>query len=264
MPWRRRAKARGLATGRSVGTSGGQLDCGQRVLKHRSRDECLRRVNDAGFVDGESAERLTSTAKLSWSWMTSATFGFFDQFTLAAWVKPQTGGSGTIVFADDRRAGGRRLPVVLDGGKLQVNLVKRWLDDALRVETDRSRCRRTMAPRRRDLRRLARRRGVSSISTASPRRYTCFLDELNQTFADEGAAPDRRRRRRRSTISRAHRRVQVYDRRSPGRAITNPGDAGIASTQSIRWSSWTQARPKSCMNTTSEPRARPIASPRRA
>ncbi len=61
-------------------------------------------------------------------------FGFYDKFTLAAWVRPQ-GDTGTIisrVVQEDRDKG---YSLVLDRGKLQLNLVVRWLDDSLRVET---------------------------------------------------------------------------------------------------------------------------------
>jgi hypothetical protein len=62
-------------------------------------------------------------------------FGFFDKFTVAAWVRPEAGGGGSIVsrMADTDRAEGYN--VAVEGGKVHVHLVKRWLDDAIRVET---------------------------------------------------------------------------------------------------------------------------------
>jgi hypothetical protein len=62
-------------------------------------------------------------------------FGFFDKFTVSAWVFAKNGRGGTLLsrMADTDRAEG--YSVVLEGGKLHVNLVKRWLDDAIRVET---------------------------------------------------------------------------------------------------------------------------------
>jgi hypothetical protein len=61
-------------------------------------------------------------------------FGFFDKFTFAAWVAPHAGG-GSIVsrMNDSDRADGYNLAI--EGGKIHVHLVKRWLDDAIRVET---------------------------------------------------------------------------------------------------------------------------------
>ncbi len=69
-------------------------------------------------------------------------FGFFDRFTLAAWVYPThhspltTNQGGTILsrMIDTDRASGYSL--VLQNGKLHVNLILRWLDDAIRVETE--------------------------------------------------------------------------------------------------------------------------------
>ena len=64
-------------------------------------------------------------------------FGYYDRFSLAAWINPGDHG-GTIVsrMTDAEQADGYY--VALADGRVQVNLVKRWLDDALRVETERS------------------------------------------------------------------------------------------------------------------------------
>ena len=64
-----------------------------------------------------------------------ANFGFFDKFTISAYVYVDAGGGGTIVsrMVDAEEGEGYQFAVV--NGKLQLNLVKRWLDDALRVET---------------------------------------------------------------------------------------------------------------------------------
>jgi hypothetical protein len=63
-------------------------------------------------------------------------FGFFDKFTVSAWIHPQEKRGGAIVsrMVDSDRADGYSL--VLEKGKLHVNLIKRWLDDAIRVETE--------------------------------------------------------------------------------------------------------------------------------
>jgi mono/diheme cytochrome c family protein len=64
-----------------------------------------------------------------------AHFGFLDKFSLASWVRVDNDGGGTIIsrMMDVRQAEGYQLAIV--DNKLQLNLVKRWLDDALRVET---------------------------------------------------------------------------------------------------------------------------------
>ena len=64
-----------------------------------------------------------------------AGFGFYDKFTLAAWIKPSGPRGGTIISRMADQPQGEGYSVVLDQGKVQVNLVKRWLDDAIRVET---------------------------------------------------------------------------------------------------------------------------------
>jgi mono/diheme cytochrome c family protein len=65
-----------------------------------------------------------------------ADFGFYDKFTLSAWVWIPEGGGGTIVsrMTDIPQGDGWQLAIV--GGKLQLNLAKRWLDDGLRVESE--------------------------------------------------------------------------------------------------------------------------------
>lgn len=63
-------------------------------------------------------------------------FSYFEAFTVAAWIKPEAPLGGGIVSrtSDDAYADGWAFQ--LDNGHLQVNLVKRWLDDAIRVETE--------------------------------------------------------------------------------------------------------------------------------
>lgn len=68
-----------------------------------------------------------------------AKFGFYDKFTLAAWIQPQAG-DGAVVSRTTNEDGEedygyKGYGLYLKDGKLQVNLVLRWLDDALRVET---------------------------------------------------------------------------------------------------------------------------------
>ncbi len=63
-------------------------------------------------------------------------FGYFDAFSVAAWVLPESTASGAVVSrtADPEYDAGWE--VRLHEGRVQVNLVKRWLDDAIRVETE--------------------------------------------------------------------------------------------------------------------------------
>ena len=70
---------------------------------------------------------------------TVAAFGVTDRFTLAAWVRPETS-EGAILSKtqsefEGEGQGSRGYGLFLRDGKLQLNLVVRWLDDSLRVET---------------------------------------------------------------------------------------------------------------------------------
>jgi len=65
----------------------------------------------------------------------TANFGFYDKFTFSAWIWP-AGPEGTILARGPDVEHGDGYALRLVKGKLQLNLVKRWLDDALRVETD--------------------------------------------------------------------------------------------------------------------------------
>ncbi|MCS6851260.1 MAG: DUF1553 domain-containing protein [Gemmataceae bacterium] len=111
-----------------------------------------------------------------------AEFGFYDKFTLSAWVKPASLERGTILsrMTDTARAEG--YAVQLKAGKLQVNLVKRWLDDAIRLETVTA-----LVPDRwqhvcvsYDGSRLA--RGVRVYVDGQPAEVRVLLDDLNQSF----------------------------------------------------------------------------------
>jgi hypothetical protein len=61
-------------------------------------------------------------------------FDFHDRFGLSAWVKVRSR-TGTIVSRMKDEPEGEGYAIVLHEGRVQVNLVKRWLDDAIRVET---------------------------------------------------------------------------------------------------------------------------------
>jgi hypothetical protein len=109
-------------------------------------------------------------------------FGFLDRFTLSAWIRPRGQWGGTVLsrMADEPK--GEGYSVVLAGGKVQVNLVKRWLDDAIRVES------RALIPADRwthlavsyDGSRSA--SGVSIFLDGREVPTEVLLDELNQTF----------------------------------------------------------------------------------
>ncbi|HZN36906.1 MAG TPA: DUF1549 domain-containing protein, partial [Pirellulaceae bacterium] len=130
------------------------------------------KLREAARFDGQSCLEVGDVAN----------FGFFDRFTLAAWVQFPAGGGGTIVsrMTDVEQGDGYQLAIA--GGKLQLNFVKRWLDDALRVETEA-----LLAPGRwhhvmasYDGSRVA--EGVRLFVDGRPAAVSVLLDELNQTF----------------------------------------------------------------------------------
>src|SRR5262249_22247084 len=108
-------------------------------------------------------------------------FGFYDKFSLAVWVRPH-GRAGVILSRteDTDRAEGYALQLI--DGKVQFNLVKRWLDDALRVETVRA-----LEPGRwhhvaatYDGSRVA--AGARVYIDGRPQELRVHLDDLNQSF----------------------------------------------------------------------------------
>ncbi len=109
-------------------------------------------------------------------------FGFFDKFTIGAWISSNNGAGGAIFsrMQDADRAEGYSF--VLQDGKLHVNLVKRWLDDAIRVETEAA-----LAPNQwhhvmfsYDGSRVA--SGVRVYVDGLPQKLKVNLDDLNQSF----------------------------------------------------------------------------------
>jgi hypothetical protein len=109
-------------------------------------------------------------------------FGFLDRFTLSAWIHPDGLKGGTVLSRMIDEPRGEGYAVVLEDGKVHVNLVKRWLDDAIRVESSVA-----VAPDRwthlgvsYDGSRTA--AGVSIYLDGRRVGTDVLLDELNQTF----------------------------------------------------------------------------------
>jgi hypothetical protein len=110
-------------------------------------------------------------------------FGFFDKFTIAARVRPE--GDGTILSRMDPQGREEGWHLQIEDGRVQVNFVKRWLDDAIRVETEArlepGRWRHVAATY--DGSRLA--SGVAVYVDGVPQKLKVHLDFLNQSFAVE-------------------------------------------------------------------------------
>jgi hypothetical protein len=97
--------------------------------KHFFPDHALlkqRLLKDRPFVNGDVIDAGDI-----------ADFGYLDKFTLSAWVwlvNEKAGGTIISRMTDVPEGDGYQLAIV--GGKLQLNLVKRWLDDSTRVQTE--------------------------------------------------------------------------------------------------------------------------------
>ena len=94
------------------------------------------------FVDGDAdfaAGRIGQAARFQGRRFIDAgdvaDFGYFDKFSLAAWIYPEGMAGGTVVSRMEENGVSPGYNLHLQDGKLQVNLVERWLDDAIRVET---------------------------------------------------------------------------------------------------------------------------------
>lgn len=114
-----------------------------------------------------------------------ANFGFFDRFSISAWIKPNGDAGGTIVSRMTDVEHGDGWCIVLDGGKLQVHFTKRWLDDACRVET-------AQAIDTSDWRQITvtydgqrETAGIKIYVDGQPQPVVTLLDELNQTFENK-------------------------------------------------------------------------------
>jgi len=63
-------------------------------------------------------------------------FGFLDKFSFAAWIFPDLQNAGAILSRTAEISESDGYTLCVTNGRVQLNLVKRWLDDALRVETE--------------------------------------------------------------------------------------------------------------------------------
>jgi hypothetical protein len=62
-------------------------------------------------------------------------FGFYDSFTLSAWINP-VAASGTIISRASDEEEGKGFGLVLKDGHLGATLIQRWLDDGIRLESE--------------------------------------------------------------------------------------------------------------------------------
>jgi hypothetical protein len=108
-------------------------------------------------------------------------FGFQSRFTLAAWIYP-TSGTGAIITRTKDVEEESGYGLYLKDGKLQANLILRWLDDGARVETvkpvELNRWQHVMVTY--DGSRIA--EGIKIYLDGQPQELTVHLDDLNQNF----------------------------------------------------------------------------------
>ena len=108
-------------------------------------------------------------------------FGFQDKFTIAAWIYP-TAATGAIVTRTKDVEEESGYGLYLKDGKLQANLIVRWLDDGARVETVKpvslNRWQHVMMTY--DGSRTA--EGVRIYIDGRPQELTVQLDDVNQNF----------------------------------------------------------------------------------
>jgi len=110
-----------------------------------------------------------------------AKFGFYDSFTVSAWIHPNSA-DGSIVTRAFDDAEGQGWGLVLKNGHLRASLIQRWLDDGARVETE------ATVPLNRwshvalsyDGSRVA--DGIRIYLNGEPLKVKIELDDLNQNF----------------------------------------------------------------------------------
>jgi hypothetical protein len=175
------------------------------------------RLGRAGEFDGKCFHNAGDVAG----------FGYYSRFSCTAWIRPKAQG-GTILsrMVDAPQAAG--YSIRLEDGKVHVDLVVRWLDDAVRVHTERSLpadhwCHVVVTY---DGSRVA--DGIKVYVDGRPEKLVVDLDDLNQNFQSKqplrigaGHGPAGR-------FHGAIDDVRIYDR------VRSAEDAGIlATTDSI-------------------------------
>lgn len=135
----------------------------------------------------QNQQKASQTKQAPHEWRThrglsmEGDFGFLDQFTLAALVTPEKADGPIFAKTPDKpEAEGYR--VFLADGKIRAELVLRWLDDGLRVETEET----IPIGRATDLlltyngSRTA--EGLRIYLNGKPAKLRILLDEMNQDF----------------------------------------------------------------------------------
>ncbi len=112
----------------------------------------------------------------------TANFGFYDRFTLAAWIYP-TAPSGAIMTRTQEVPEGAGFGLYLKDGKVQANLVVRWLDDAVRVEAEGALALQQWHHVLMTYDGSRQAKGIRLFVNGEPQELKILLDDLNQSFA---------------------------------------------------------------------------------
>ncbi len=91
-------------------------------------------LKDPEFRPGRFSRSLRCDGDLAVTLGDVAHFGYFDRFSFSFWVAPES--DGTLISRMTPVSEGDGYAFHLQQGRLQVNFVKRWLDDSIRVETE--------------------------------------------------------------------------------------------------------------------------------
>ena len=118
------------------------------LVAHFAFDQTLSDATDAkrtGKFSDPAAYgpgRLRHAAKLSGGGFvevdeTPTGFGYRDHFTLSAWIRPDRVDRGTVLSRMTDVVEGKGYYVDFEKGHIRVNLITRWLDDSIRVQSAR-------------------------------------------------------------------------------------------------------------------------------
>lgn len=99
----------------------------------RNTDATLN-VDQPNYSEGQIGQAVTLDGASVVDAGDTANFGYFDKFSVTVWVKAADQ-NGTLVSRMTPGEEGAGYYVHLRDGRIQVNLIKRWLDDAVRVES---------------------------------------------------------------------------------------------------------------------------------
>jgi len=153
-----------------------------------------------------------------------ADFQFYEKYTLSAWINPASPNGTIISRSEDVPTGVKGYGLFLKDGKLQFNMINRWIDDGSRVETaepiELNRWHHVLASY--DGTRLA--EGSKVYLDGKPAKLTVGLDELNQAFGAKApvriGAGDGDQPRFEGLID----EVRIYDR------VLRPAEVSIVAT----------------------------------